>query len=157
MLRHQTVTLFVTLGTLILTLYMYVVVPKGFFPVQDTGVILGISQAPETTSFEGMGEKQRVACASHSAGSGCAEPFFVYRRGWTNMTPNSGRIRINIKPRDERSASSPRSLRFPGQGGQCAGHHVVHAACAGPTVEDRVSRTQYQYTLEEMRTDLDDW
>ena len=57
-LRHQTFTLFVTLGTLVLTLYMYAVVPKGFFPVQDTGVILGISQAPESTSFQGMSDKQ---------------------------------------------------------------------------------------------------
>ena len=63
-------TLFVTLGTLVLTLYMYMVVPKGFFPVQDTGVILGISQAPESTSFTGMAEKQRAPCSRHPAGSG---------------------------------------------------------------------------------------
>ena len=80
-LRHQTFTLFVTLGTLVLTLYMYAVVPKGFFPVQDTGVILGISQAPESTSFQGMSDKQAATRACHPAGSGRGQPLLVYRRG----------------------------------------------------------------------------
>src|ERR1700758_1684432 len=110
-LRHQTFTLFVTLGTLVLTLYMYVVVPKGFFPVQDTGVILGISQAPETTSFEGMSEKQRqLARVILQDPDVVSLSSFIGVDG-TNMTPNAGRIQINVKPRDQRSSDASTIIR----------------------------------------------
>ena len=81
-LAPSNVTLFVTLATLVLTLYMYLVVPKGFFPVEDTGVILGISQAPESTSFQGMADRQRALARVILQGSRRGQPFFVYRRGW---------------------------------------------------------------------------
>ncbi len=78
-LRHQTLTLLVTLATFVLTLYLYIIVPKGFFPVQDTGVILGITEAPQTISFPAMAERQQAAGEHHSEGSGCGEPVVVYR------------------------------------------------------------------------------
>src|SRR5580700_7646567 len=148
-LRHQTITLLVTLGTLILTLYMYVVVPKGFFPVQDTGVILGISQAPETTSFEGMAEKQRqLARVILQDPDVVSLSSFIGVDG-TNMTPNAGRIQINVKPRDQRSSDVSQIIRRLSDKVQSVeGIQLYMQAVQDLTVEDRVSRTQYQYSLE---------
>jgi multidrug efflux pump len=148
-LRHQTITLLVTLGTLILTLYMYVVVPKGFFPVQDTGVILGISQAPETTSFEGMAEKQRqLARVILQDPDVVSLSSFIGVDG-TNMTPNAGRIQINVKPRDQRSSDVTQIIRRLSDKVQSVeGIQLYMQAVQDLTVEDRVSRTQYQYSLE---------
>ena len=80
-LKHQPATLVVTFATLVLTLFLYVVVPKGFFPVQDTGVILGISEAPDFVSFDAMAEAAAGAGENYSAGQGGGEPVFVYRGG----------------------------------------------------------------------------
>jgi multidrug efflux pump len=148
-LRHQTITLLVTLGTLVLTLYMYVVVPKGFFPVQDTGVILGISQAPETTSFEGMSEKQRqLARAILQDPDVVSLSSFIGVDG-TNMTPNAGRIQINLKSRDQRSSDVTQIIRRLSDKVQSVeGIQLYMQAVQDLTVEDRVSRTQYQYSLE---------
>ncbi len=148
-LRHQTITLFVTLGTLILTLYMYMVVPKGFFPVQDTGVILGISQAPESTSFEGMAEKQRqLARVILQDPDVVSLSSFIGVDG-TNMTPNSGRIQINLKPREERSSDVTQIIRRISDKTQSVeGIALYMQAVQDLTVEDRVSRTQYQYSME---------
>jgi multidrug efflux pump len=148
-LRHQTVTLLVTLGTLVLTLYMYVVVPKGFFPVQDTGVILGISQAPETISFEGMAEKQRqLARVILQDADVVSLSSFIGVDG-TNMTPNSGRIQINLKPRDERTSDVTQIIRRIADKAQSVeGITLYMQAVQDLTVEDRVSRTQFQYSLE---------
>ena len=148
-LRHQTITLFITLGTLILTLYMYVVVPKGFFPVQDTGVILGISQAPETTSFEGMSEKQRqLARVILQDPDVVSLSSFIGVDG-TNMTPNSGRIQINLKAREERSDDVTQIIRRLSDSVQSVeGIQLFMQAVQDLSVEDRVSRTQYQYSLE---------
>ena len=110
-LRHQTATLLVTAGTLVLTLWLYVVVPKGFFPVQDTGVILGVSEAPQTVSFPAMAERQQALSRIilkdpdvHSLSS------FIGVDG-INATPNSGRIQINLKSRDQRAASASEIIR----------------------------------------------
>jgi multidrug efflux pump len=148
-LRHQTITLLITLGTLVLTLYMYVVVPKGFFPVEDTGVILGISQAPETISFEGMAEKQRqLAHVILQDPDVVSLSSFIGVDG-TNMTPNSGRIQINLKPRDERSSDVTQIIRRIADKTQSVeGITLYMQAVQDLTVEDRVSRTQYQYSLE---------
>src|SRR5437899_738062 len=148
-LRHQTITLLVTLSTLVLTLYMYAVVPKGFFPVQDTGVIQGISQAPETTSFEGMSEKQRqLARVILQDPDVVSLSSFIGVDG-TNMTPNSGRIQINLKPRDERSDDVTQIIRRLSDSVKPVEANTLYMqAVQDLTVEDRVSRTQYQYSLE---------
>ena len=148
-LRHQTITLFVTLSTLVLTFYMYIVVPKGFFPVQDTGVILGVSQAPETTSFVRMSEKQRqLARVILQDPDVVSLSSFIGVDG-TNMTPNSGRIQINLKPRDERSDDVTQIIRRLSDSVQpVEGITLYMQAVQDLTVEDRVSRTQYQYSLE---------
>src|SRR5262249_23769904 len=110
-LRHQPATLVVTAATLVLTIVLYVVVPKGFFPIQDTGVILGLSEAPASVSFEAMAERQQAL-----AGVILKDPdveslsSFIGVDG-TNMTPNGGRIQINLKPRDERAADAVAIIR----------------------------------------------
>jgi len=148
-LRHQTLTLFVTLGTLVLTLYMYVVVPKGFFPVQDTGVILGISQAPETTSFTGMTQKQRELGTLILQDPDVVSLSSFIGVDGTNMTPNSGRMQINLKPRDERASDVTEIIRrLSDRVANVEGIALYMQAVQDLTVEDRVSRTQYQYSLE---------
>ena len=132
-LRHQTATLVVAVATLVLTIVLYVVVPKGFFPVQDTGVILGISEAPQTISFAAMAERQQ-ALAEVILQDPAVESLssFIGVDG-TNTTLNSGRIQINLKPLDERRRQRERRHPPAAAGaGQGRRHHAVHAAGAGP-------------------------
>jgi multidrug efflux pump len=148
-LRHQTITLFVTLGTLVLTLYMYMVVPKGFFPVEDTGVILGISQAPESTSFEGMEDRQRALARAILQDPDVVSLSSFIGVDGTNMTPNAGRIQINLKPREERTATASDIIRrLSDRLSNVEGITLFMQAVQDLSVEDRISRTQYQYSLE---------
>jgi multidrug efflux pump len=149
-LRHQTATLLVTVGTLVLTLFLYVVVPKGFFPVQDTGVILGISEAPETVSFEAMSEQQRALAGIILQDPAVASLSSFIGVDGTNTTPNSGRIQINLKPHDQRSEGASEIIRrLQPQLAQVAGITLYMQPVQDLTVEDRVSRTQYQYSVED--------
>ncbi len=149
-LRHQPATLLVTMGTLALTLFLYVVVPKGFFPVQDTGVVLGISQVPASASFEAMAERQqRLAQAILKDPDVVSLSSFIGVDG-TNLTPNSGRIQINLKPRNERRASASEIIRrLQPELAKIEGITLYMQPIQDLTVEDRVSRTQYQYSLED--------
>jgi multidrug efflux pump len=149
-LRYQTITLFVALGTLVLTVFLYIYIPKGFFPVQDTGVIQGISQAPATVSFEAMKEKQQQLAdvilkdpAVQSLSS------FIGADG-TNTTLNSGRFSINLKPLDQRDLSASDVIRrLQRKLADVQGIQLFMQPVQNITVDDRVSRTQYQYTLED--------
>jgi multidrug efflux pump len=158
-LRYQTTVLFVALGTLLLTLYLYNEVPKGFFPVQDTGVILGISQAPPSISSAGMADRQR-ALAHVILQDPEVESLssFVGVDG-TNMTPNSGRIQITLKPLEERTDTASDIIRrLSDKLSSVQGITLYMQAVQDLSVEDRVSRTQYQYTLESAnQSDLDEW
>src|SRR6202050_251241 len=104
-LRHQTATLIVTFGTLALTLFLAYVVPKGFFPVEDTGVILGISEGAQSTSFGEMSKRQQALAKVVMQDPDVASLSSFIGVDGTNMTTNSGRIQINLKSRDERSDS----------------------------------------------------
>ena len=149
-LRHQTTTLLVTAGTLVLTLFLYVVVPKGFFPVQDTGVILGISEAPQNVSFTAMSQRQRALAEIILQDPDVASLSSFIGVDGTNTTPNSGRIQINLKPRDERDATASEIIRrLQPQLNQVAGITLYMQPVQDLTVESRVSRTQYQYTMED--------
>ncbi len=86
-LKHQTATLLVAAGTLVLTFLLYIIVPKGFFPVQDTGIIQGISEAPESISFPAMAERQQELSQGHPEGPGGREPLVVHRRGRHEYDP----------------------------------------------------------------------
>ena len=149
-LRYQTVTLFVALGTLILTVVLYTVIPKGFFPVQDTGVIQGISQAPQTIGSKSMAAKQQEL-----AGVILADPAveslssFIGADG-TNTTTNSGRLSINLKPLNQRDLSAADVIRrLEPKLDKVDGIQLFMQPVQNITVDDRVSRTQYQYTLED--------
>jgi multidrug efflux pump len=149
-LKHQTATLFVTFATLVLTLVLYVIVPKGFFPVQDTGVILGVSEAPDSISFEAMSQRQqelaRVILEDKAVESLSS---FIGVDG-TNTTPNSGRIQINLKPRDERSEDASAIIRrLQPALAKVDGITLYMQPVQDLTVEDRVSRTQFQYSIED--------
>jgi multidrug efflux pump len=149
-LRYQTVTLLVAVGTLALTVFMYNVIPKGFFPVQDTGVIQGISQAPQTIGSKGMAARQQELAnvilqdpAVESVSS------FIGADG-TNTTTNSGRMSINLKPLDQRDRSAADVIRrLEPKLNQIEGIQLYMQPVQNITVDDRVSRTQYQYTLED--------
>ena len=149
-LRHQTTTLFVTAGTLVLTLILYVIVPKGFFPVQDTGVILGISEAPQSVSFPSLEERQKALTHIILQDPDVASLSSFIGIDGTNLTPNTGRIQINLKPRDERKASATDIIRrLQPKLAQVEGITLFMQPVQDLTVEDRVSRTQFQYTMED--------
>jgi multidrug efflux pump len=149
-LRYQTATLLVAVGTLALTVFLYVIIPKGFFPVQDTGIIQGISQASQTIGSRGMATKQQELAdviledpAVESVSS------FVGADG-TNTTMNSGRISINLKPLNQRDLSAADVIRrLEPKLDRVEGIHLFMQPVQNITVDDRVSRTQYQYTLED--------
>jgi multidrug efflux pump len=149
-LRHQTSTLLVAVATLVLTVLLYIAVPKGFFPVQDTGVILGISEAPQSISFEEMAKQQqslsRVILRDPAVESLSS---FIGVDG-TNTTLNSGRILINLKPLEERKVSASEIiLRLQGELAKVEGVTLYLQPVQDLTVDTRVSRTQYHYALED--------
>jgi multidrug efflux pump len=159
-LEYQTITLLVAVATLALTIILYIFIPKGFFPVQDTGVVQGISQAPEPTSFDAMAQKQReVAKIILSDPAVESLSSFIGADG-TNTTLNSGRYSINLKPLDQRHMSASDVIRRIQSkiGNQVQGFQMYMQPVQDITVDDRVSRTQYQYTLEDPDvTELNDW
>jgi multidrug efflux pump len=149
-LRYQRTTLLITAGTLVLTLFLYVVVPKGFFPVQDTGVILGISEAPENTSFRAMAQHQQALAKVILKDPDVESLSSFIGVDGTNTTPNSGRIQINLKPRDERTTTASEVIRrLVPELAQVEGITLYMQPVQDLTVEDRVSRTQYQYSMED--------
>jgi multidrug efflux pump len=149
-LRHQTTTLLVTVGTLALTLYLYVVVPKGFFPVQDTGMIVGISEVPQSSSFDAMVQRQQALTQIILKDPNVASLSSFIGVDGTNTTPNAGRIQINLKPRDERKRLASDIIRdLQPQLAQVEGITLFMQPVQDLTVEDRVSRTQFQYSAED--------
>jgi multidrug efflux pump len=153
-LRYQTLTLLIAAATLVLTIILYLVVPKGFFPIQDTGVIQGISEASQSVSFPEMSDLQKKLAdvilqdpAVESLSS------FIGVDG-TNTTLNSGRILINLKPLDQRKISATEIIRRlqPKLAG-ISGITLFMQPVQDITVEDRVSRSQFQYTLEDPSAD----
>ncbi|HLH40614.1 MAG TPA: multidrug efflux RND transporter permease subunit [Bryobacteraceae bacterium] len=150
-LKAQPATLLVAAGTLAATIYLFIIIPKGFFPVQDTGVILGVSEAPQTISFPAMSQRQqalaRVILQDPAVDSLSS---FIGIDG-TNTTLNSGRIQINLKPLEERKISASDVIRRlqPQLAQQVPGITLFMQPVQDLTVEDRVSRTQFQYSLED--------
>ncbi len=158
-LRHQTATLVVTVGTLALTILLYYYVPKGFFPVQDTGVILGISDAPQSISFSAMAERQQALAAVILKDPDVVSLSSFIGVDGTNMTPNSGRLQINLRPRDDRKATASEIIRrLEPQLAKVEGITLFMQPVQDLTIEDRVSRTQYQYSIEDANADeLSQW
>ncbi len=158
-LKHQFATLLVALATLGLTLLLYVIVPKGFFPVQDTGVIQGISEAQQNISFSAMAERQEALAAVIMKDPAVESLSSFIGVDGINTTLNSGRILINLKPLSERGISASDVIRrLQPELAQVDGITLYMQPIQDLTVEDRVSRTQYQYTLEDASADeLNQW
>ena len=149
-LKHQTATLLVTAGTLVLTLFLYVIVPKGFFPVQDTGVILGISEAPDYVSFESMSQRQQALAKVILQDKDVESLSSFIGVDGTNTTPNEGRIQINLKPLDARHDNASAIIRrLQPELAKVEGITLYMQPVQDLTVEDRVSRTQFQYSIED--------
>ncbi|HVN83800.1 MAG TPA: MdtB/MuxB family multidrug efflux RND transporter permease subunit [Candidatus Binatia bacterium] len=148
-LRHQPATLAVAIATLVGTILLYVVVPKGFFPVQDTGVILGVSEAPQTVSFAAMGARQQALATMILQDPAVQSLSSFIGVDGINTTPNTGRIQINLKPLAERDASASDVIRrLQPRLAAVDGITLFMQPVQDLTVEDRVSRTQYQYSIE---------
>jgi multidrug efflux pump len=157
-LRYQTITLLVAVATLILTVVLYITIPKGFFPVQDTGVIQGISQASQSISFDAMSEKQQELARIILKDPAVESLSSFIGADGINTTLNSGRISINLKPINQRVGASDVIRRLQQSLAQVHGMHLYMQPVQDITVDDRVSRTQYQYTLEDPDTDeLNQW
>ncbi|WP_085683824.1 MULTISPECIES: MdtB/MuxB family multidrug efflux RND transporter permease subunit [unclassified Pseudomonas] len=154
-LKHQPLTLLVAIGTLALTVFLYMVVPKGFFPVQDTGVIQGISEAPQSISFAAMGERQQ-ALAKIILEDPAVESLSSYIGvDGDNATLNSGRLLINLKPHGQRDLTAAEVIaRLQPQLDKLVGIRLFMQPVQDLTIEDRVSRTQYQFSMSSPDSEL---
>ncbi len=147
-LKHQPLTLLVAIGTLGLTVLLYIIVPKGFFPVQDTGVIQGISEAPQSVSFMAMSERQQAL-----ANIILKDPSVVSLSSYIgvdgdNATLNSGRFLINLKPHGERDLTAAEIIqRIQPEVDKLSDIRLFMQPVQDLTIEDRVSRTQYQFSM----------
>ncbi|QWQ14720.1 MdtB/MuxB family multidrug efflux RND transporter permease subunit (plasmid) [Ralstonia solanacearum] len=149
-LDRQRTTLLVAIGTLALTGLLYVYVPKGFFPVQDTGVIQGISDATQSISFPAMAERQQKLAEVILKDPAVESLSSFIGVDGTNTTLNSGRMLINLKPKDARDADATEIIqRLQPELAKVGGISLFMQPVQDLTIEDRVSRTQYQFTVED--------
>jgi multidrug efflux pump len=147
-LRRQTATLVSFVATLAATVLLYLVVPKGFFPVQDTGVIFGVSEAAESVSFAAMAERQQALAAVVLRDPAVESLTSFIGVDGVNTTANAGRIQINLKPLAERDASASEVIRrLQPELAAVEGATLYMQPVQDLTVENRVSRTQFQYSL----------
>jgi len=158
-LRYRTITLLVALATLVLTVFLYIIIPKGFFPVQDTGVIQAISQAGPTIGSKTMAIKQKELAKVILEDPAVQSVSSFIGADGTNTTINSGRMSINLKPLSQRSLSASDVIRrLQKKLKDVQGIELYMQPVQNITVDDRVSRTQYQYTLEDPdQNELNEW
>jgi multidrug efflux pump len=149
-LRFRTITLLVALGTLVLTIYLYAYIPKGFFPVQDTGLIQGVSETDQDISFAEMGNRQQQLAQIILKDPAVETLSSFIGVDGTNMTLNTGRIQINLKPLEERGVNATDIIRrLQPQLAKVEGITLYMQPIQDLSVEDRVSKTLFQYTLED--------
>jgi multidrug efflux pump len=158
-LQYQTTTLLVAAGTLVLTIILYIIVPKGFFPVQDTGIVQGLSQAPESISFAAMSQRQQQLAKVILKDPAVDNLSSFIGVDGTNTTLNSGRILITLKPLADRKISASDVIRrMQPNLEKVEGITLYLQPVQDLTVEDRVSRTEYQYSLEDPdQNELNTW
>src|SRR5258707_11312700 len=158
-LRHEAATLLVAGITVVLAIYLYVGIPKGLFPAQDVGIIQGISEAPESISFEAMSRKQQQLAKVILQDPAVASLSSFIGVDGTNATLNSGRIQINLKPFAERHVDAETVIdRLHSKLDRVDGIHLYMQPVQDLTVDDRSSRNQFQYTLEDSdQAELDTW
>jgi multidrug efflux pump subunit AcrB len=149
-LRHQPFTLAVAAATLVATIWLYIIVPKGLLPQQDTGLITGVTDAAQTISFQAMVERQHLISEIVEKDPDVAQVASFVGAGTVNSTVNSGRLYINLKPRDERKASAAEIIdRLREATKDVEGISLYMQAAQDVQIDSRVSRTQYQYTLQD--------
>jgi multidrug efflux pump len=158
-LNHQNITLLVALGTFALTAWLYIVVPKGFFPVQDTGLIQGISEAPQSISFAAMATRQQSLAEVILKDPDVESLSSFIGVDGTNITLNSGRFLINLKGHDKRTANVTQIIdRINAAVAPVPGILLYMQPVQDLTIDDAVSRTQYQFSLEDANPDeLAEW
>ncbi|HXI48865.1 MAG TPA: efflux RND transporter permease subunit, partial [Steroidobacteraceae bacterium] len=148
-LDHQRLTLWVALGTLVLTALLYVLIPKGFFPDQDTGLIQGVSEATESISYGAMAKRQQALAAAILKDPDVSSLSSFIGVDGNNVTLNSGRYLINLKPRSERSTTVTDVIRrLRSETADVTGITVYMQPVQDLTLDNTISRTQYQFTLE---------
>ena len=152
--RHQALTLIVAVSTVVLTVVLYIVIPKGFFPVQDNGLIQAITEAPQSVSFQSMSERQRKLVDVILNDPDVESLTSFVGVDGTNPTLNSGRMLINLKPRDERSATASQIIRrLQRETRSLEGITLYMQPSQDLTIDSTVSRTQYQFVLESPNPD----
>jgi multidrug efflux pump len=158
-LRHQPTTLAVTIATLAATLWLYDVVPKGFLPQQDTGVILGVTDAAPSISVKAMSERQRAVAEIVRQDPDVAAVASFVGAGSVNPTTNAGSLTIALKPRDQRNASADEIIaRLRAATADAQGISLFMQAAQDVQIDSRVSRTQYQYVLQDADPqELNNW
>jgi multidrug efflux pump len=158
-LDHQTATLIVSMMTLAVTAALYIIIPKGFFPVEDTGLIQGITEAGQSVSFTGMAERQRALADIILKDSDVDSLSSFIGVDGTNITLNSGRLLINLKPHDKRSSTITQVIDRLNRGTESvAGIALYLQPVQDLTIDDSVSRSQYQFSLEDANaTELAAW
>ena len=153
-LDHERLTLLIAVATLVLTVVLYLVIPKGFFPIQDTGVIQGISEAPQSVSFSAMAARQQALVREILRDPAVLSASSFIGIDGSNVTLNSGRVLINLKPlRQRRLSASDVIRRLQPKLAEVPGIILYMQPVQDLTVEDRVSRTQFQYSLEDPNAD----
>jgi multidrug efflux pump len=153
-LDHQPLTLLVAVVTLVLTVFMYIAIPKGFFPVQDTGLIQGITEAPPSVSFAAMSERQQALAAAILKDPDVVSLSSFIGVDGTNVTLNSGRMLINLKDRSQRAATASDIIRrISGEISGVAGISLYMQPVQDLTIDATVSRGQYNFALQDANPD----
>src|SRR5881227_3079972 len=153
-LDHQPLTLLVAVITLVLTVFLYIAIPKGFFPVQDTGLIQGITEAPSSVSFAAMAERQQALAEAILKDSDVVSLSSFIGVDGTNTTLNSGRMLINLKPRNERTATASDIIRrINSEIAGVAGISLYMQPVQDLTIDATISRGQYQFALQDANPD----
>jgi multidrug efflux pump len=153
-LNYQGLTLLIAVATLVLTVFLYTIVPKGFFPIQDTGVIQGISEAPQSISFTAMAKRQQALAAVLQDDEAVASVSSFIGVDGINPTLNTGRLLITLKPLAVRKISATAIInRLKPKLAEVEGITLYLQPSQDLTIENRVSRTQYQFTLESVSAD----
>jgi multidrug efflux pump len=148
-LDHQTLTLYAATGTVVLTAILYILIPKGFFPDQDTGLIQGVSEATESISYAGMADRQQALAAAILKDPDVVSLSSFIGIDGNNVTLNSGRFLINLKARADRDSSVADAIRrLRSETADIAGITLYMQPVQDLTLDNTVSRTQYQFTLE---------
>ena len=158
-LRNQAFTLLVAFATLVATVWLYIIIPKGLLPQQDTGMILGVTDSAQSISFKAMVQRQREVSEIVRKDPDVVSVASFVGGGSVNATVNTGRLYINLKPRDKRKSSATEVIeRLKEATMDVTGISLFMQAVQDVQIDSRVSRTQYQYTLQDAdEEELDDW